>query len=106
MSALLTGRTKEWCVCLRTCSLTAERVKDDQLLLEPDAHSAAKPFKKALVEDGIPFTSFGVADAQAEYQRLQAASHHFTQPPVQMGPVTTAVFDDTCGNLIQFAQMM
>ena len=75
-----------------------------ELLLEPDGHPAAKPFKAALVEDGIPYTSFGVADCQAEYERLRGLGVEFTQPPTQMGPVTTAVFDDTCGNLIQMAQ--
>jgi len=75
-----------------------------ELLLEPDGHPAAKPFKEALVEDGIPATSFGVDDVAAEYARLTALGVAFTQPPVQMGPVTTAVFDDTCGNLIQIAQ--
>lgn len=75
-----------------------------ELVLEPDQHPAAVPFKKALVEDGIPFTSFGVDDVQAEYDRLRNLGVHFTQPPVAMGPVTTAVFDDTCGNLIQIAQ--
>jgi catechol 2,3-dioxygenase-like lactoylglutathione lyase family enzyme len=75
-----------------------------ELLLEPDQHPAAKPFKRALVEDGIPFTSFGVEDVQAEYDRLLKAGVHFTQPAVAMGPVTTAVLDDTCGNLIQIAQ--
>jgi catechol 2,3-dioxygenase-like lactoylglutathione lyase family enzyme len=76
-----------------------------ELVLEPDAHPATRPFKRALVADGIPYTSFGVDDIQAEYQRLTAAGVNFTQPPVSMGPVTTAVFDDTCGNLIQIAQM-
>ncbi len=75
-----------------------------ELLLEPDQHPAAKPFKRALVEDGIPFTSFGVEDVQGEYDRLLKAGVQFTQPPVAMGPVTTAVLDDTCGNLIQIAQ--
>ena len=75
-----------------------------ELLLEPDQHPAAGPFKRALVEDGIPFTSFGVDDVQAEFDRLRMAGVHFTQPPVAMGPVTTAVLDDTCGNLIQIAQ--
>ena len=75
-----------------------------ELLLEPDAHPAAGPFKRALVEDGIPFTSFGVDDVQGEFDRLRKAGVHFTQPPVAMGPVTTAVLDDTCGNLIQIAQ--
>jgi catechol 2,3-dioxygenase-like lactoylglutathione lyase family enzyme len=74
-----------------------------ELLLEPDAHPAARPFKAALVEDGIPFTSFAVEDVQAEYERLRALGVTFTQQPVEMGPVTTAIFDDTCGNLIQIA---
>jgi len=77
-----------------------------ELLLEPDSHPAVRPFKQALLQDGIPFTSFGVDDIQAEYERLQAAGVVFTQPPVAMGPVTTAVLDDTCGNLIQLAQRM
>lgn len=72
-----------------------------ELLLEPDAHPAARPFKQALVNDGIPFTSFAVDDVQAEYTRRQALGVRFTQPPLEMGPVTTAIFDDTCGNLIQ-----
>jgi catechol 2,3-dioxygenase-like lactoylglutathione lyase family enzyme len=76
-----------------------------ELVLEPDEHPAAKPFKQALVEDGIPWTSFDVTDVNAEYQLLVAAGVHFTQPPVDMGPVRSAVFDDTCGNLIQIAQM-
>jgi catechol 2,3-dioxygenase-like lactoylglutathione lyase family enzyme len=76
-----------------------------ELLLEPDEHPAAKVFKAALVEDGIPFTSFGVSDAAAEFERLSALGVRFTQPPMTMGPVTTAVLDDTCGNLIQIASM-
>jgi len=75
-----------------------------ELLLEPDAHPAAKPFKDALVEDGIPYASFGVDDVQAEFERLTGLGVTFTQPPTKMGPTTTAVFDDTCGNLIQIAQ--
>lgn len=72
-----------------------------ELVLEPDAHPAAGPFKRALVEDGIPFTSFAVDDVAAEYERLVALGVTFTQPPTEMGPVVTAVLDDTCGNLIQ-----
>ncbi len=75
-----------------------------ELLLEPSGHPAAKPFKAALVADGIPFTSFAVDDVEAEYRRLAGLGVRFTQEPVEMGPVTTAVFDDTCGNLIQIAQ--
>ncbi len=74
-----------------------------ELVLEPDAHPAAKPFKAALTADGIPWTSFSVEDVQAEYERLEALGVRFTQPPVTMGPVTLAVFDDTCGNLLQIA---
>jgi len=74
-----------------------------ELLLEPDEHPAAKPFKAALVEDGIPFTSFGVDDVEREYARLRGLGVRFTQEPTAMGPVTTAVLDDTCGNLIQIA---
>ena len=62
------------------------------LLLEPDAHPAAKPFKEALVEDGIPYTSFGVEDVKADFERLSGRGVRFTQPPTEMGPVTTAVF--------------
>jgi catechol 2,3-dioxygenase-like lactoylglutathione lyase family enzyme len=72
-----------------------------ELLLEPDGHPAAGPFKRALVDDGIPFTSFAVDDVNAEYERLRALGVRFTQEPAEMGAVTTAVFDDTCGNLIQ-----
>jgi catechol 2,3-dioxygenase-like lactoylglutathione lyase family enzyme len=74
-----------------------------ELLLEPDSHPAVGPFKRALVRDGIPFTSFAVEDVHAEYKRLRSVGVRFTQPPVEMGPVTTAVLDDTCGNLIQIA---
>jgi catechol 2,3-dioxygenase-like lactoylglutathione lyase family enzyme len=76
-----------------------------ELLLEPDGHPAAKPFKQALVEDGIPAASFGVDDVNKEYERLKGLGVRFTQPPTDMGPVTTAVLDDTCGNLIQIATM-
>ena len=74
-----------------------------ELLLEPDGHPAAGPFKDALVADGLPWTSVGVDDVDAEFRRLQALGVRFTQEPLAMGPVTTAVFDDTCGNLIQIA---
>jgi catechol 2,3-dioxygenase-like lactoylglutathione lyase family enzyme len=76
-----------------------------ELVLEPSDHPAVGPFKAALVADGIPFTSFAVDDVQKEYERLTALGVRFTQEPTQMGPVTTAVLDDTCGNLIQIAAM-
>ncbi|HYU58169.1 MAG TPA: VOC family protein [Actinomycetota bacterium] len=74
-----------------------------ELILEPDAHPAVRPFKEALVDDGIPFTSFAVDDVRTECERLRSLGVRFTQEPLAMGPVTTAVFDDTCGNLIQIA---
>ena len=84
--------------------VSPERPDGPELLLEPDEHPAVKPFKDALVADGIPFTSFAVEDVHEEYERLSAAGVRFTQEPAEMGPgVTTAVLDDTCGNLIQIA---
>jgi len=75
-----------------------------ELLLEPDNHPAVKPFRDALVEDGIPVTSFAVDDVRAEHERLSAKGVRFLQPPVDHGPVVTAVLDDTCGNLIQISE--
>lgn len=75
-----------------------------ELLLEPSGHPAAKTFKAALFTDGIPFTQFTVDDVHAEHERLLALGVRFTQPPTAAGPYVTAVFDDTCGNLIQIIQ--
>lgn len=83
--------------------VSAEDPEGTELCLEPDEHPAVKAFKSALVEDGIPFTSFAVQDVAAEHKRLEALGVRFTQPPVNYGTVTAAVFDDTCGNLIQIA---
>lgn len=76
-----------------------------ELLLEPDGHPAVGPYKRALVEDGIPATSFQVDDVAAEHARLSALGVRFTQEPLDAGSVVMAVFDDTCGNLIQMVQM-
>jgi catechol 2,3-dioxygenase-like lactoylglutathione lyase family enzyme len=76
-----------------------------QLLLEPDQHPAARAAKAALVADGIPWTSFAVTDLAAEYERLRGRGVVFTQEPADLGTVSTAVFDDTCGNLIQLTQL-
>jgi catechol 2,3-dioxygenase-like lactoylglutathione lyase family enzyme len=85
--------------------VSADEPDGVELLLEPDEHPAAKPFKAALVADGIPCTSFGVDDVRKEHERLSKLGVNFTQPPVAMGTtVTTAVFEDTCGNLVQIAQ--
>ena len=84
--------------------VSPEKPEGVELLLEPSGHPTVKPFKRALVEDGIPFTSFGVEDVEAEHARLEDLGVIFTQPPTTFGDVMTAVFDDTCGNLIQIAQ--
>jgi catechol 2,3-dioxygenase-like lactoylglutathione lyase family enzyme len=84
--------------------VSPERPDGVELLLEPSSHPAVGPFKAALVEDGIPYTSFAVDDVQKEYERMRALGVVFTQEPTEMGPMTVATFDDTCGNLIQIAQ--
>lgn len=76
-----------------------------ELLLEPSAHPAVKPYKDALVKDGIPATSFQVQDLNGEFARLSERGVVFTQEPMDAGPVRMAVLDDTCGNLIQLIQM-
>src|SRR3954451_8042218 len=81
--------------------VSPEDPEGTELLLEPSGHPAVRPFRDALVADGIPFTQFAVDDVKVEYDRLRALGVTFTQEPVDMGPVTTAVLDDTCGNLIQ-----
>ena len=78
-----------------------EQPDGTELLLEPAGHPAVAPYRDALMEDGIPLASFMVNDVNQEHARLTAAGVQFTQPPAKMGPVTTAVFDDTCGNLLQ-----
>ena len=72
-----------------------------ELLLEPSDHPAVKPYRDALVGDGIPLAQFAVDDVEAEYGRLTARGVSFTQPPTDIGQSVVAVFDDTCGNLIQ-----
>jgi len=72
-----------------------------ELLLEPAGHPAVKPYRDALVEDGIPLAQFAVDDVEAEHDRLTKKGVSFTQPPTDIGQAIIAVFDDTCGNLIQ-----
>jgi catechol 2,3-dioxygenase-like lactoylglutathione lyase family enzyme len=83
--------------------VSPEDPEGTELLLEPSDHPAVGPYRDALVSDGIPHASFAVDDVHAEHERLDAAGVVFTQKPMETGPVTTAVFDDTCGNLIQIA---
>ncbi len=85
--------------------VSPERPDGVELLLEPNVHPAAKTFQESIVADGIPATSFTVDDVHAECDRLTNTGVTFVQPPTSMGHVTTAVLDDTCGNLIQIMSM-
>jgi catechol 2,3-dioxygenase-like lactoylglutathione lyase family enzyme len=85
--------------------VSAAQPDGPELLLEPAGHPAVAPYRSALMADGIPLTSFAVDDVRAEVERLRGHGVRFTQEPVEMGGVVTAVFDDTCGNLIQIAQL-
>ena len=75
-----------------------------ELLLEPSSHPAVKPYREALVKDGIPLGSFEVDDVEAECERLKSLDVNITMDPVNAGEVTMAMLDDTCGNLIQLIQ--
>ncbi len=75
-----------------------------ELLLEPNENPVAQTYQKGLFDQGIPANSFGVTDIHAEHERLKALGVAFAMEPTEMGPVTIAVFDDTCGNLIQMMQ--
>ncbi|MFE3829659.1 VOC family protein [Streptomyces sp. NPDC059092] len=81
--------------------VSPENPEGTELLLEPSGHPAVAPYRTALVNDGIPAASFAVDDVRAEFDRLRGLGVRFTQEPLDMGPVTVAVLDDTCGNLIQ-----
>lgn len=74
-----------------------------ELLLEPVTHEAVAPYRAALAADGIPAAQFTVDDVQSEFERMRDLGVTFTQAPTKLGPVTTAVLDDTCGNLVQIA---
>jgi len=77
-----------------------------ELLLEPNAdYPAMKALREALNKDGIPFTAFQVGDIQKEYERLKKLGVEFTMEPTNMGMTSAAVFNDTCGNLIQIYQV-
>ena len=86
--------------------VSPEEPDGTELLLEPNAsYPAMKALKESLVKDGIPFTAFQVNDVQQEYERMKEHGVEFTMEPTNMGMSTVAVFDDTCGNLIQIYQV-
>ncbi|AXI10395.1 glyoxalase [Oceanobacillus zhaokaii] len=84
--------------------VSPEDQEGTELLLEPNNHPAAKEYQEKLIAEGIPATMFGVADVHKEHERLKKHGVKFTMEPTKMGELTLAVFDDTCGNLIQIAQ--
>ncbi len=86
--------------------VSGEELDGVELLLEPMGFEPAKVFQKALFDAGIPFTSFNVDDVEKEYERLHKLGVVFSMSPTQMGPAKIAVFDDTCGNNIQIAQLL
>ena len=85
--------------------VSPEDPEGTELLLEPDGHPVVGPYKAGLVADGIPATSFAVDDVYAEFDRLKGLGVRFTQEPLEAGGVTMAMFDDTCGNLIQIVKL-
>jgi catechol 2,3-dioxygenase-like lactoylglutathione lyase family enzyme len=86
--------------------VSPEGPDDLELSLEPNVNPAAKVYQKALFDQGIPLTAFEVSDLDAEFQRLKKQGVAFTKEPTRSGPVTIAIFADTCGNLIQLYQPM
>jgi|SRR5215207_2055250 len=86
--------------------VSPEEPNGTELLLEPNAdYPAMKALKESLVRDGIPFTAFFVNNVQEEYERMKNLGVEFTMEPTNMGMTSAAVFDDTCGNLIQIYQL-
>jgi predicted enzyme related to lactoylglutathione lyase len=86
--------------------VSPEEPDGTELLLEPNAsYPAMKALKESLLRDGIPFTAFEVNNIQKEYERMKKLGVEFTMEPTNMGMSTVAVFDDTCGNLIQIYQV-
>ena len=85
--------------------VSPEGPHDVELLLEPNGNPAAKTFQEALFTQGIPLTAFEVDDIQQEFKRLKQLSVVFRMEPTKAGPVTLAIFEDTCGNLIQLYQV-
>jgi len=84
--------------------VSPEEQDGTELVLEPNDHPAAKEYQKKLFADGVPATMFGVTDIDTEYKRLSENGVKFTMQPTNLGDFTIAVFDDTCGNLIQIIQ--
>jgi catechol 2,3-dioxygenase-like lactoylglutathione lyase family enzyme len=85
--------------------VSSEGSADIELLLEPNSHPAARVFQRALYDDGIPLTSFSSTNIHEEIRRLKERGVVFRGEATKAGPATVAVFEDTCGNLIQLTQV-
>ena len=85
--------------------ISPEGPDDVELLLEPNDNPAARTYQRAIFEQGIPLTAFAVDDIQKEYERMKQLGVVFAMEPTKAGPETQAVFDDTCGNLVQLYQV-
>jgi catechol 2,3-dioxygenase-like lactoylglutathione lyase family enzyme len=83
--------------------VSRERPDDVELLLEPMGFPPARTYQQALFEAGIPLMTLAVEDTEKEFERMVKLGVVFKTKPTKMGPVTVAVFADTCGNLLQLA---
>lgn len=84
--------------------VSPDQLNGTELLLEPNNNPVSLAFQKGIFDQGIPAASFGVDDIHAEYEKLKSLGVKFTMEPTKAGPVIIAVFEDTCGNLIQMMQ--
>jgi predicted enzyme related to lactoylglutathione lyase len=89
----------------RWLTVTSPASDEIELVLEPMGFDAAKTYYRSLYDAGIPVTAFATDDIEQEFERLLKHGVKFKSPPTKMGPVTIAVFDDTCGNLIQLFEV-
>ena len=85
--------------------VSPEGPDDIELLLEPNNNPAAKTYQQAIFDQGIPATAFVVDDIHKEYERLKEQGVEFSMEPTESGPAILAIFNDTCGNLIQIYQV-
>jgi predicted enzyme related to lactoylglutathione lyase len=85
--------------------VSPEAPDEAELVLEPNANPAGATYQQALFEQQIPITAFQVDDIQGEYERLVSLGVAFRGEPQSMGPAILAMFEDTCGNLIQIYQV-
>jgi len=103
LNRVSTVEQREWILNWLTV-VSPDEPDGTQLVLEPNAHPAAAPYQKGLYESGVPLTSLSVDDIQGEFERLKEVGVTFTMEPTDVGTAILAVFDDTCGNLIQIYQ--